>query len=208
MTWLLLTLALFGASHANVLPRSNRHLRTLQAKSIDNWASVGYTGQITALALVNSQRFLNSSSVPAVDLKNNTVIPVNTWHFENLFGPGNQPPQFNINASVSGREVQSVLFTYNGRFQRVENGPIFAFCGNDKSQFYMCSKLGFGTHNVTATPYSKKDATGLVGLPMQVIFSIVEQDQIPPTLLDIKILSSATVDVTSGDAKVDFSVTL
>jgi hypothetical protein len=94
---------------------------------------------------------------------------------------GMDKPSFNILAVAAneGQGVRSVVFEYSGStYRRIEYVP-FAFCGHNKGDFARCPRLVYGTHTVTATPFSKNNATGEAGEPYSITFTIVRERDDP-----------------------------
>jgi hypothetical protein len=124
-------------------------------------------GQVTTFRLINAD-----TDQPILDLKNNIMVNLGSI-------PNMTTPSFNIHALVNGTDIQSVRFGYNNITSfRTENVAPFAFCGNDKSNFFQCNNLGPGTHTVTATP---RNSQGQSGRSATVKFTIVAATPMPPT---------------------------
>jgi hypothetical protein len=90
----------------------------------------------------------------------------------------------------------------------VENGPYFAFCGNNGPVFFNCRRLGFGTHTVTATPYAGKNATGLAGPTVSTTFTIKSEYETLPSVLAVVPLSSTSVNASDSDVAITMAVTV
>jgi hypothetical protein len=116
--------------------------------------------KITALSLINADK-----DTKILDLANGTVVNVKDI-------PGMVNPSFNINASYTGA-VESVVYWYNGTRYLLEIIKPYAFCGNDRTNFFSCRKLTCGTHTVTAIPYVQGGGRGTPGTPLTVTFTIV-----------------------------------
>jgi hypothetical protein len=144
--------------------------------------------QVTSLQLINAE-----TDQVVVELEDTMVIALDAI-------PNMATPSFNINATVSATDTRLVRYGYNGNpSYRTENTAPFAFCGNDKSNFYSCDLLGFGTHAVTVTP---RNRNGKSGRSVSVTFTIVDTDTVPPVLLNFRALTPTTVNVTSQDATI------
>jgi hypothetical protein len=127
--------------------RSERSLQTL--------------GSIETLRLINAV-----TDRPILNLTNGMAINI----------AQQATSQFNIQATTANGTVQSVRFAYNGRANyRTESSEPFAFCGDGPANgnYNTCTVLTLGQHNVTATPYSGTGATGSIGTPVRVSFTIV-----------------------------------
>jgi hypothetical protein len=149
-------------------------------------------GQVTALQLINAD-----TDQVIVELEDTMVIALDAI-------PNMTTPFFNINATVSGNDIRLVRYGYNGNpSYRTEYTAPFAFCGNDKSNFYSCDQLGLRTHTVTVTP---RNRNGKSGRSFSLTFTIVETDSVPPVLLNFRALTPTTVNVTSQEATVVFQV--
>jgi trimeric autotransporter adhesin len=117
-------------------------------------------GKITGLGLINADK-----DTKILDLANGTVVNVKSI-------AGMTRPSFNIDASYIGA-VESVVYGYNGTKYLLEVMKPYAFCGNDRTNFFSCDKLKCGTHTVTATPYALGAGQGPAGTPLTVTFSVV-----------------------------------
>jgi hypothetical protein len=119
-----------------------------------------FTLKITGFSLINADK-----DTKILDLVDGTVVNVKSI-------PGMTRPSFNIDASYIGA-VESVVYWYNGAKSLVEIIKPYAFCGNNRTDFFSCSKLTCGTHTVAATPYARGAGQGPAGTPLTVKFSIV-----------------------------------
>jgi hypothetical protein len=118
------------------------------------------------LATATLQLYNAKTDTKIADLVNGTVIALSDI-------PGMTTPSFNIVASYSGR-VKSVKFGFNSNTKyHVENTAPFAFCGNNKQDYFSCPVLGLGTHTVTAALYGRKAARGRAQGSTKVSFTIV-----------------------------------
>jgi hypothetical protein len=116
-----------------------------------------FTGVVLGLELYNAD-----SNTKVQDLVNNAVV----------VSPS--PPSFNLNAVVGGTGIGSVRFGYGTTVSaHVENEPMYTFCGNQGSDLFKCGTLGYGTHTITVTPFSKAGATGTQGSSFVLTFTIV-----------------------------------
>jgi hypothetical protein len=135
-------------------------------------------------ALRGSQRKLQLASIVAlelmdantdkkiVNLSNELVVDVSSI-------PGMSRPSFNINAVVSG-PIQSVVFGFNANPTfRTETSALYAFCGNDGSDFPACTVLGYGTHNVSATPFTSVNGTRTPGTKVTYRITFVRTTKAP-----------------------------
>jgi hypothetical protein len=70
--------------------------------------------------------------------------------------------------------VRSVRFGYNGNENyAVESGSPYELCGSNTSpRFAKCTKMAYGTHTITATPYSRLSGRGSSGKTVQIKFTI------------------------------------
>jgi hypothetical protein len=126
-------------------------------------------GSISSLELINS-----ITDTEVTTLVDGMVIAVS--EIEDM-----DKPSFNILAVAAneGQGVRSVVFEYSGStYRRIEYVP-FAFCGHQKGDFERCPRLVYGTHTVTATPFSKNNATGEAGEPYSITFTIVREREDP-----------------------------
>jgi hypothetical protein len=77
---------------------------------------------------------------------------------------------WNIEAITSGT-VGSVLFNYEGKIT-IENNRAWAMCGNSGKDFFVCTGLSDDSNiEITVTPYSGRNATGVKGPDFSVIIS-------------------------------------
>jgi hypothetical protein len=87
-------------------------------------------------------------------------------------------PTFNIQAvlksGTSSKSVRSVRFGYDGNEKfAVESGSPYELCGSSTSpRFAKCTKMAYGTHTITATPYSRLSGRGISGKAVQIKFTI------------------------------------
>jgi hypothetical protein len=125
-------------------------------------------GYLTKLELIDS-----TSDTKVLDLINGQVIATSR-------------PSFNVNAAYSDptQVIKSVKFT-NAQQNRTENSAAYAFCGNNGADFYNCTTLGYGTHTITAVPYSASNGLGEAGTAVTVTFSIVSPATSPTTLAPV-----------------------
>jgi hypothetical protein len=119
-----------------------------------------FKGAVTALELYDADK-----DTKIMDLVNGTVVNLASI-------PGMKKPSFNINAAYSDA-VRSTVFWYNSAKYRTDGVAPYAFCGNDRSNFFSCDKLGCGTHTVTAVPYSGDAGQGEAGKAYTATFSIL-----------------------------------
>jgi hypothetical protein len=167
MHGVLLTIALFYVSALWVVtahptgPSGLRHatLRNLQV-----------VGRVENLRLINAV-----TDQPILNLTNGMIINVAAQATSN----------FNIQAVTTDGTVGSVRFRYNAQANyRTEKDQPFAFCGDGQpvGNYYTCSILTTGQHNVTATPFFSAGATGMAGTPFQVSFTIINVASLAPTM--------------------------
>jgi PT repeat len=130
---------------------------------------------LQTLGSIENLRLINAvTDLPILNLTNGTIINI----------AQQATSQFNIQATTANGTVRSVRFAYNGRANyRTESSAPFSFCGDGSpnGNYNVCAVLTIGEHNVTATPYSGTGATGLVGKPVRVSFTIVNVPLPPPT---------------------------
>ncbi len=82
--------------------------------------------------------------------------------------------KLNIRALVSGLPG-SVVLMLNANTPRTENVPPFALFGDNDGD-YLPGKLPLGQNYVTATPYQGTEASGPVGIPLTVTFTVVKDN--------------------------------
>jgi hypothetical protein len=119
------------------------------------------SGFVTGLDLINAD-----TDVKVTTLTSNQVVVLSDI-------PGMATPSFNIEATFTGSGIDSVLFKYGGSNYRTDKGAPYSFCGNSGRAFDSCSKLGIGTHTVSATPYSSVATGSVAGTEVTVTFTIV-----------------------------------
>jgi hypothetical protein len=124
-------------------------------------------GQIQTLRLINAD-----TDLPIVDLFDGMIINVATQSTSN----------FNIQAiAANNGTIGSVKFGYNNQpTSRIESDHPYSFCGDGRpvGNYYTCTNLVVGQHNVSATPYTRTKASGSAGPINKVSFRIVN---VPPT---------------------------
>jgi hypothetical protein len=127
--------------------------------------------------LLGGFTLINAITDTKVDfLMDGTVIDVSSI-------PNMPQPAFNINATFLGnatgnRTIGFVQYGYNTTANhRIEYTAPYAFCGNNRNDFFVCSKLGYGIHTVSVTPFNDKGIA--LGLTRTVTFTIVPRT-LPP----------------------------
>jgi hypothetical protein len=79
-------------------------------------------------------------------------------------------PSVNIRADPDPLfPTSSVVFDYDGKLFRIENGAPFVFNGNSGNDYNAWTPV-IGRHTVVATPFSGKDGSGAKGAPVLVTF--------------------------------------
>jgi hypothetical protein len=176
----------------------NPVLATVSLSAVSNAATpqdrtlTAVQGKVTTLQLINAD-----TDEVIINLKDKMVIALDAI-------PGMIYPSFNINALVSGNDVRSVQFGYNGNpSYNTETTAPYSFCRNDKSDFFSCDKLGLGNHTVTVTPRNRK---GQAGTSVTVTFTVIETDATEPVVVSFKALSPTTVNVTKGSVNITFEL--
>lgn len=81
----------------------------------------------------------------------------------------------NIRANTNNQNVESVVFILDGRKVRIENGAPYALAGDKPSGNYHDMHLALGDHTLTAIPYTKNNAQGVVGTSLTIHFTITGQ---------------------------------
>lgn len=89
-------------------------------------------------------------------------------------------PSFNIEAVVEdgGSGIGSVKFAINDVAIRTENVAPYASGGDTYPDFYPWT-LAPGIYSLTATPYTKSNATGVAGDSLRVNFSVINDGEAP-----------------------------
>jgi hypothetical protein len=129
----------------------------------------------TTVGQVENLRFVNADTdKPILNLTNNLVINLYSLNTSN----------FSIQATTtinSDAVVGSIRFAYNGNSRfRTDSVSPFSMCPTAGGRDYQtCTVLSLGVHNVTATPFENANATGMVGIPYQVTFQIVNVSPTP-----------------------------
>jgi hypothetical protein len=80
--------------------------------------------------------------------------------------------RLSVRANTSPAIVGSVVFTLDGVKVITENGAPYAIKGNSSTDYYAWTPT-VGSHILTATPYSGSNASGTVGTPKTVQFTVV-----------------------------------
>jgi hypothetical protein len=79
----------------------------------------------------------------------------------------------NVRANTSPAAVGSVRFGYDGNANfRTENAGPYALAGDTGGNYYAWTPAS-GTHSLTATPWSGSGATGTMGTPLTITFSVL-----------------------------------
>lgn len=94
------------------------------------------------------------------------------------------PLQLNIRANTNPGKVGSVVFIYDGKKIRTENGIPYALGGDNPSGNYHSFPLTLGSHTLTAIPYSNYNGTGTKGLEKTIHFTVVRRNRVSlPTVV-------------------------
>lgn len=88
----------------------------------------------------------------------------------------NQTPHVNIRYNDTSTYA-SVVFNLNGKVYRIENSPPYTLAGVVNSN-YTSWLISDGTYELTATPYSMPNGTGIAGTPLTINFTVVESADI------------------------------
>ena len=94
--------------------------------------------------------------------------------------------RLNIRANVSGSNIESVRFGFNGNPNiRTENAAPYAAFG-DAGGNYFFYDFTPGLYTLTATPFSGNRATGDMGNPLTISFTVIESpdEVVSFTLID------------------------
>jgi hypothetical protein len=117
--------------------------------------------------------------------------------------------QVNVRAEFDTNLVKSVLFYYDGRVYRVDNGAPYSLAGNKGNNFFPWEPAPSpGKHNITAVAYTEADAKGVILSRVSASFNVIGADVTPPKLLDLKALSPLVADVRNGPATIKLQATL
>jgi hypothetical protein len=136
-----------------------------------NDRSVQTVGQIDNLILYDAV-----TDQPIVTLTNGMVVNTATLNVDHTTG------SFNVVATIRNGVVGSVKFGYNGKNNlRIEAEAPYALCGNKGTNYYVCTFLGTGQHNLTVTSYSGSKANGTIGSIRTLSFRIVHSVPVVPT---------------------------
>jgi hypothetical protein len=139
-----------------------------------NDRSVQTVGQIDNLILYDAV-----TDQPIVTLTNGMVVNTATLHVDHT--------SFNVVATIRNGVVGSVKFGYNGMNNlRTEAEAPYALCGNRGTNYYVCTFLGTGQHNLTVTSYSGSKANGTIGSIRTLSFRIVHSVPVAPTTAPTK----------------------
>ena len=140
------------------------------------------SGVVNKLVLINAR---TNTAITALSF--GQVINV-----ASLVGTDGSAPQLNINATVSG-SIGSVRFGFNNNpgFRNEAVAP-YALCGNTQRKFNVCPQLGNGTHTVTATPMTN----GIKGVPVRVMFTIINTNAPVPSPVKLPISAPVSAPVT------------
>ena len=181
---------------------------TLQVVVSDGQATVSGSVNVSVLSDPAS-----SSQVVSLTLVNaatdQDIRPLVNGDVVNLAVTGTS---LNIRANVSG-SVGSVRFGLDGNTNfRTESTAPYALAG-DSSGNYEAWTPALGSHSLTATPYSASGATGTVGIPLSIDFTVTNAatsnrapvissgPQAAPN--PVALPATTTVSVTASDADGD-----
>jgi Domain of unknown function (DUF5060)/Putative collagen-binding domain of a collagenase len=135
------------------------------------------------MAMVATVAFAQSTqSVVSFDLINadtdQVIGPLNDGDTLNL---ATLPTRnLDVRANTSPSTVGSVRFGYDSNASyRTENSAPYALAGNNESD-YLPWTPSVGSHTLTATPWSSKDATGTQGTAKTANFSVTDAPSPPP----------------------------
>jgi hypothetical protein len=82
------------------------------------------------------------------------------------------PPNLTARVDTDPMVVGSVSMQVDGGQARVENTPPYSITPHPTPTDYTPWALALGSHTITATPYAGPNATGTVGMPMTVTFTL------------------------------------
>jgi hypothetical protein len=146
------------------------------------------------------ERFLQTSTIIRFDvynaatdtkileLMNGTVIDLSQY---GLSGP----TVLNIEAIATGpvRTVSTQFALDVTLYNRIEGGDRRSLCGNSGGDFGLCKLMKLGTHSLTASVYSQRNATGQLLGSTLVNFEIIESGKTPSPLKPPSPITSSPV---------------
>jgi hypothetical protein len=127
-------------------------------------------GTLTGMELIRTD-----TDVKVADLVNGAVIYLDT-----IAGT----PKFNVHILSTGTDIGSVRITSNvpSFTSTTETTAPYALCGNKKTDYLPCERMGPGNYTITATPYSKSrfGSSAKAGTPLTISFALLPTKPIPP----------------------------
>jgi hypothetical protein len=154
---------------ADEVPVDSQLRRNQLPKNPTNRRLSVLSGEIVRFELFNAD-----TDTKILDLSNDMIVDLSA-----IQRTVSAPVALNVKAVVSGwgfRAVRSVRFGLNSNSTfSIENVKPFMLCGNSAADSHKCTKLGFGSHTITAKPFGFKNGRGLSGAPLSVTFTIVPE---------------------------------
>jgi hypothetical protein len=115
------------------------------------------------------------------------------------------PKRMNVKANLSGGDVGSVLFSFDGQKRtQFENAAPYVLAGDNNGDFSGWTPR-VGSHTLTATPFSKDNGGGLVGSGKTITFTVVNNAVVNPETPpdDTTPTDTKSDDTTSDNPTVD-----
>jgi large repetitive protein len=146
----------------SVVLEEDMHRRSLQSA----------VGTVTRFRLINATT-RNRGEVLVDPLSNGAVI--NLYNY-----PVNQMLSIEAVATNSTGPLGTVRFTFANRTNfRTEDTAPYSLCGDSGGSFRNCSQLTvLGVYTLTATPFSERPGTSVMGTPYSIQFTVVN---VPPS---------------------------
>lgn len=148
---------------------------TLQAQSVQSLTLINADAD-TDIGLLEDGQVLNLATLPTVNLS--------------------------VRANTSPSTVGSVRFAYDGNANfQTENVAPYALRGDSNGDYGSWTPT-LGTHTLTANPFSAAKAGGTAGAALTVVFTVVDQSNLPepPTNLVATALSTTSIYLEWDDA--------
>jgi hypothetical protein len=139
----------------------------------------GRVGNITKLRLINAD---TNQAIAAYDpLIGKVAIDLDTL------------PTFNLNMeAITVGRVGSVVW-FLDKIIRVEQTPLWSFCGNSGLDFYACASLKNGFNaTIKAIPYSGTNATGLAGPGFAIDLALFRNAVNPSITMSLTLINADT----------------
>jgi hypothetical protein len=158
--------------------------RTAAAPSLRQGPVVG---NITKLRLINADTNQAIATYSYPLSVNGNVVVVASIDLDTL-------PTLHLNLeAITVGTVRSVVWFADGAVVRVEQTPLWSFCGNNGLDFYTCASLKNGYNStIQAVPYSGKNATGIAGQVVSIDLALFRNAVNPSVTMNLTLMNADT----------------